>query len=98
MSSGTLIGAVIALLVAVVVVVKVWLTKTWEENLVELLLGFGGLIAILFPYEFSSWQGYRTWSMNQWRFQPEWFVQLSGGVLLGLSAYSVLIHRLGMLH
>jgi hypothetical protein len=47
------------LLFAIATVVKVWITNTWRNNIVELIVGFGGTIAFMFPYEFSSWQGYQ---------------------------------------
>ncbi len=74
----------LALLVAIACLVKVWLTHTWGSDLVELLLGFAGLVAVLFPYEFSTSQGYQAWRANQWRFPPDGWVRfMSEGAPIG---------------
>ena len=87
-----------ATFLAAIVLREVWITETWEEYLVELLFGFGGLIGFCFPDEMSSWQGYQAWHTNQWRFRPGWYIRLTGAVFLGLSAYSVLVERLSIFH
>jgi hypothetical protein len=93
-----LIVNVLALLVAIASLVKVWLTHTWESHLVELLLGFGGLVAFLFPDEFSSWQGRQGWRTDQWRFPPAWWIRFGGALILGICAFSVLVSRVEALH
>ena len=98
MTIRDLILNALALIVAIACLVKVWLTHTWETYFVELLLGFGGLVAFLFPYEFSSWQGYQAWRTNQWRFQPEGWVRFTGAVMLGVCAFSVLVKQVEALH
>jgi hypothetical protein len=98
MTIRDLILHALAVIVAIACLMKVWLTHTWENSLVELLLGFGGLVAFLFPYEFSSWQGYQAWRTNQWRFQPEGWVRFTGAVMLGVCAFSVLVKQVEALH
>jgi hypothetical protein len=98
MTIRDLILNALALIVAIVSLGKVWITRTWESHLVELLLGFGGLIAFLFPSDFSSLQGYQAWRTNQWRFQPEGWVRFVGAVLLGLCAFSILVKQVESLN
>jgi hypothetical protein len=76
--------------VSVASVIKVWMDNSWGDHLKELLFGFAGLIAFLFPDEFASFQGYRAWRSNQWRFQPAGWVRFTGFVILVLCGRSIL--------
>ena len=96
--TSRIIPNIIALILAVACAAKLWRTHTWEAHLVEIILGFGGLVAFLFPDEFGSWLGYRAWRSNQWRFQPEGWVRFAGAVLFVLSAFSILVKQVGFIH
>ena len=88
---GRIIPNIVALILAVACAAKLWNAHAWEAHVVAIILGFGGLVAFLFPDECSSWLGYRAWRSNQWRFQPEGWVRFAGAVVFVISAARILM-------
>ena len=78
------------LLLVIGCAVKIWATGKWEEHVVELAYGFAGVIGYFFPYEWSSWHGYRAWGMDQWRFQPEDWIRATSFIAIILYAIRIL--------
>jgi len=79
--------------VAIAAVIKTWLGHAWGIHMKELLFGFAGLVAFFFPDEFGSFQGYRAWRMNQWRFQPSRWIKFTGFVMVVLCGASILLEQ-----
>ena len=82
-----------AVALAAACVLKVWRANQWEAYLVELLMGFGGLIAFVFSSEFNEWQGSYGWSRSQWRHPPAEWTKVAGAAMLGLASYSILVAK-----
>jgi hypothetical protein len=77
-----------ALLLFLGMVIKAWVMKTWGEDFVELLCGFGGMVICLFPYEATEYSGHWGWTHRQWRIPPVGWIKFTGTVFLLLAAFS----------
>ncbi len=94
MTARDLVLAVPAICLAGACVIKVWRANQWEAYLIELLMGFGGLVAFVFSSEFNEWQGSYGWHRGQWRHPPDLWTKVAGGAMLGLASYSILIEKI----
>jgi hypothetical protein len=72
-SSGIIVLALAAMLLVAI-------ANMWADHWTEVVLVFAGLIMYLFPDEWSSFDGYRAWRMDQWRFKPSNWLRFSGAV------------------
>lgn len=52
----------------------------WEDEWPAFVFLCAGLIMFLFPDEWRSYDGYRAWRTDQWRFQPEGWIRFCGAV------------------
>lgn len=88
-----LLVGLLVLGVVIAAVVKTWLGHAWGDHMKEIFFGFAGVVAFFFPDEFASFQGYRAWRMNQWRFHPSWWFKFTGFVLVMLCGASILFEK-----
>jgi len=94
MTLRDLLISIPAVVLAGACVLKVWRANQWETCLIELLFGFGGLVAFVFSSEFNEWQGSYGWSRSQWRHPPVEWTRIAGAGMLALASYSILVAKI----
>lgn len=69
-----------------------WKEKMYRdfEELPNLLLAFGSLVAFLFSSEFASYQSYRGWNSRDWRHTPGWWIKFCAFFTFPYFAYQIL--------
>ena len=80
------------IIIACVCAFYAWNEKIYRDfdELPNLLLAFGALIAFLFPSEMSEFDSHQGWNSRQWRHTPSWSIQFLGFLGFPYFAYQIL--------